>query len=159
KHTTADIDQMIRFCDELSVYDPELSLAHLKKVKNKMKQGNNLNSITFYCSQLARNYIITSKFDQGIQAIDKLYEEYNEDLSKLQKMHFQTTKITLMDEKGDFGSCFTLIDEMLHQTDLHDNDNSKDYQAVMYSGKCSKLSVQRGKYKEAVENYLQVLRI
>src|SRR5690606_3488297 len=159
KHTTDDIDQMISFCDELSVYDPELSLAHLKKVKNKMKQVNNLNSITFYCSQLSRNYIITRKFDQGIQAIDKLYEEYNEDLSKLQKIHFQTAKLTILEAKGDFGSCFTLIDEILPQTELIDNDNSKHYQAVMYNVKGSILSVQRGKYKEAVDSYLQVLRI
>ena len=159
KHTTADIDQMISFCDELNVYDPELSLAHLKKVKNKMKQVNNLNSITFYCSQLSRNYIITRKFDQGIQAIDKLYEEYKEDLSKLQKIHFQTAKLTILEAKGDFESCFTLIDEILPQTELIDNDNSKHYQAVMYNVKGSILSVQRGKYKEAVDSYLQVLRI
>jgi tetratricopeptide (TPR) repeat protein len=157
--TSEDIDQMITLCDELSVYDPDLSLAHLKKIKIRLKKVTDINNVTFYCSQLARNYTIIREFDQGLEAIDKLYEEYEDNLDRLQKIHFKIAKLTILDAKGDFDECLALIEELLPQTEAIKNDYVKHYQAVMYNVKGSIFSIQRGKYKDAVASYLQVLRL
>jgi AraC-like DNA-binding protein len=159
KHSTADIDQMIELCDELSVYNPELSMDHLKKIKTKMKQANDKENVTFYASQLSRNYIILREFDQGIQVINELNKEYKKDLTPLQKIHFQTVILTILEAKGDFDACLALISEILPESLLLENEYVKHYQAVMYNVKGSILSTQKGKYKEAVDSYLYVLRL
>jgi AraC-like DNA-binding protein len=159
EHTSDDIDQMIILCDELSVYNPELSLAHLKKVKVRMRKVNDLKNVTFYCSQLARNYTIIREFDQGLEAIDELYKEYKDELDRLQTIHFKIAKLTVLETKGDYEACLALIEEVLPKTELIENDYVKHYQAVMYNVKGSIFSIQRGKYKDAVASYLQVLRL
>lgn len=157
--TSDDIEQMITLCDELSVYDPNLSLAYLKKVRTRIKKVADINNVTFYCSQLARNYTIIREFDQGLEAIDELYKEYKDELDRLQTIHFKIAKLTVLETKGDYEACLALIEEVLPKTELIENDYVKHYQAVMYNVKGSIFSIQRGKYKDAVASYLQVLRL
>lgn len=157
--TSDDIEQMITLCDELSVYDPNLSLAYLKKVRTRIKKVADINNVTFYCSQLARNYTIIREFDQGLEAIDELYKEYKDELDRLQTIHFKIAKLTVLETKGDYEACLALIEEVLPKTELIENDYVKHYQAVMYNVKGSILSTQKGKYKDAVASYLQVLRL
>lgn len=159
KHTSEDIDQMITLCDELSIYNPVLSLAHLKKIKPRMKKVKELNNVTFYCSQLARNYSIIREYEEGLKAIDDLYKEYEDKLEPIHKIHFQIAKLTVLEHKGDFEECLALINEVLPKTNLIKNDYVKHYQAVMYNVKGTILTNQKGKYKEAVNSYLQALRL
>lgn len=157
--TSSDIDRMITLCDELSVYDPNVALDYLEKVKIRMKGIKDLTNITYFCSQISRNYLIMGEYDKGLQAIEELYEEYKKELTQIQEIHFQVASLSILERKGDYEECLLLIDKLMKETASLKNEYVKHYQAVMYSIKGAILVSQKGKYKEATHNYLQALRL
>ncbi|MFA7444987.1 MAG: tetratricopeptide repeat protein [Flavobacteriaceae bacterium] len=157
--TSQDIDQMITLCDELSVYDPDVALDYLEKVKVRIKEINDIENIPYYCSQMTRNYLAKNQLPEGLKAIENLYNEYEKELDEGQKIHFQMNRLTIMEQMGSYDDCLLLIKEILPQTEFINNDDRINYQTVLYGIEGGCYAKKRGKYKLAAESYLKALRL
>lgn len=155
-----EIGQLIVFCDDLSVYDPDMALRYLEKVKVRINETNDIGSITHFCSQMTRNYLAKNELHQGLKAIEDLYNEYEKELDEAQKIHFQMNRLTVLENLGKYDECLSLIKELLPKTEsIKDKKNRINYQSVLYGIEGGCYAKKRGKYKLAAESYLKALRL